>query len=172
MPSINGSTTEKTKKCQSLAYYYSAQPELDLVILVILILWNVEVFKYWTVNSHTHCMKPIVNIYDSTSDGRSQRWCQESSRVSYLICFSGLFCLWNSVSISWNDINNKKCAQVQKVKGEKSLEYTCREFFLQRCIGYWVVNHHINETDRLCSSASQWPWRFVNYRKSVNNAYE
>lgn len=45
----------------------------QFVVVLVLICWNVKILKDWTVNSDTHCVQAIVNIYNSTGDGRSQR---------------------------------------------------------------------------------------------------
>lgn len=59
-------------------------------VSLVIVLWNVKVLKYWTVNSNTHCVQSIVNVNNSTSDGRSQRRCQECSSVPHLLCFSSI----------------------------------------------------------------------------------
>lgn len=54
---------------------------------------NIEICKYRAVNSHSHGIETIVNIYNSSSDCRGQWRCKESSRIPHFLCsifFSGL----------------------------------------------------------------------------------
>ena len=53
---------------------------------LMLVLRNVKVCEYWTVNSDSHGIQTIVNIYNSSRDGRRQRWCQESGCIAHLFC--------------------------------------------------------------------------------------
>lgn len=62
----------------------------QFVVVLLLICWNVKILKDWTVNSDTHCVQAIVNIYNSTGDGRSQRRSQKGSCVPHFICLISL----------------------------------------------------------------------------------